>query len=147
VKLPRGRRPFAVVWTKRRVKEWKQTGERPVVAVWTPGQLSAFLSSVAGHPLFAAFRLIGMRGLRRGEACGLQWGDLDLEEEVAYISRQLQEDARGRLGECPLKTETGPYQRVRASTERARERYRSRPLGRKWAESASGVGRDAGHDS
>ena len=32
----KGRRPFAVVWTKRRVKEWRRTGERPVVAVWTP---------------------------------------------------------------------------------------------------------------
>jgi len=105
VKLPRGRRPFAVVWTRRRVEEWKRTGERPVVAVWTPGQLARFLSSVARHPLFALFRLVGMRGLRRGEACGLQWGDLDLDDGVAYIARQLQEDARGRLRECPLKTE------------------------------------------
>jgi integrase len=76
------------------------------VAVWTPEQLAEFLSSVAGHPLFAAFRLIGMRGLRRGEACGLQWGDFDLDDGVAYISRQLQQDAAGRLKECPLKTET-----------------------------------------
>jgi integrase len=76
------------------------------VAVWTPEQLSEFLASDAAHPLFAAFRLIGMRGLPRGEACGLQWGDLDLDDGVAYISRQLQEDASGRLGECPLKTES-----------------------------------------
>jgi integrase len=94
------------VWTKRRVEEWRQTGERPVVAVWTPDQLSEFLGSIAGHPLFVTFRLIGMRGLRRGEACGLQWGDLDLDDGVAYIARQLQEDASGRLRECPLKTET-----------------------------------------
>jgi len=106
VELPRARRPFAVVWTKRRVEEWQRTGERPAVAVWTPDQLSAFLSSVAGHPLFALFRMVGMRGLRRGEACGLQWGDLDLDDGVVYISRQLQEDSRGRLGACPLKTES-----------------------------------------
>jgi len=31
VKLPRGARPHAVVWTKRRVKEWKRTGIRPAV--------------------------------------------------------------------------------------------------------------------
>jgi integrase len=73
------------------------TGERPAVAVWTPDQLSAFLASAAWHPLFALFRLIGMRGLRRGEAYGLQWGDLDLDEGVAYISRQFQHDAAGRL--------------------------------------------------
>ena len=77
-----------------------------MVAVWTPAQLAQFLASIAGHPLFAVFRLIGMRGLRRGEACGLQWGDLDLDDGVAYISRQMQEDAAGRLRECPLKTES-----------------------------------------
>jgi hypothetical protein len=44
LKLPKGRRPFAVVWTKRRVQEWRRTGERPVVAVWTPAQLAQFLS-------------------------------------------------------------------------------------------------------
>jgi integrase len=106
LKLPRGRRPFAVVWTKRRVEEWRQTGERPVVAVWEPDQLAQFLASIADHPLFPLFRLVGMRGLRRGEACGLQWGDLDLDDGLAYISRQLQEDDRGRLGVCALKTES-----------------------------------------
>ena len=93
-KLPRGRRPFAVVWTKRRVEEWRKTGERPVVAVWEPGQLTQFLPSIAGHPLFPLFRLVGMRRLRRGEACELQWGDLDLDDGLACIARRLQEDAR-----------------------------------------------------
>jgi hypothetical protein len=50
--LPRARRPFAVVWTKRRVEEWQRTGERPAVAVWAPEQLSAFLSSVAASPTY-----------------------------------------------------------------------------------------------
>jgi integrase len=80
LKLPKGRRPFAVVWTKRRVQEWQRTGERPVVAVWTPEQLVQFLSAIAGHPMFAAYHIISMRGLRRGEACGLVWDDLDLDE-------------------------------------------------------------------
>jgi integrase len=78
---------------------------RPV-AVWTPAQLAEFLSSVAGHPIFAACHLIAMRGLRRGEACGLTWDDLDLDEGVAYISRQLQQGADGQLKACPLKTES-----------------------------------------
>ena len=106
LKLPKGRRPFAVVWTKRRVEQWRRTGERPVVAVWTPAQLAEFLSSIAGHPMFAAYHLIAMRGLRRGEACGLRWDDLDLDEGVIYISRQLQQDVGGQLRACPLKTES-----------------------------------------
>ena len=106
VKLPRGARPHAVVWTKRRVKEWKRTGIRPAVAVWTPAQLAQFLASVGSHRLFALFHLIAMRGLRRGEACGLKWEDLDLDEGLAYLSRQVQEGPDGRLRACPLKTES-----------------------------------------
>src|SRR5437667_66853 len=78
VKLSRGARPHAVVWTKRRVREWQQSGIRPAVAVWTPAQLAQFLASIASHRLFAVFHLIAMRGLRRGEACRLRWEDLDL---------------------------------------------------------------------
>lgn len=47
-----------------------------------------------------------MRGLRRGEACGLRWDDLDLDEGIVYISRQLQQGADGHLRACPLKTES-----------------------------------------
>lgn len=106
VKLPRGARPHAVVWTKRRVADWKRTGIRPAVAVWTPAQLAQFLASIGSHRLFAVFHLITMRGLRRGEACGLKWEDLDLEEGLAYLSRQIQEGPDGRLRACPLKTES-----------------------------------------
>jgi integrase len=41
-----------------------------------------------------------------GAACGLVWDDLDLDEGVAYISRQLQQGADGQLRACPLKTES-----------------------------------------
>jgi integrase len=77
-----------------------------VVAVWTPAQLADFLSAIAGHPMFATYHLMSMRGLRRGEACELTWDDLDLDEGVAYISRQLQQAADGQLRACPLKTES-----------------------------------------
>ena len=104
LKLPRGRRPHAVVWTRRRVQQWQRSGIRPVVAVWTPAQTAAFLSVITGHRLHAAYHLIALRGLRRGEAAGLRWCDVDLEHKVAYISWQLQYIA-GELVLCPLKTE------------------------------------------
>lgn len=63
-----------------------------------PAQLAQFLASIASHRLFAVFHLIAMRGLRRGEACGLRWEDLDLDEGLAYISRQVQEGPDGRCG-------------------------------------------------
>jgi hypothetical protein len=46
VKLPEGRRPHAVIWTRRRVAEWKRTGVRPAVAVWTAEQTAVFLAAV-----------------------------------------------------------------------------------------------------
>jgi len=49
LQVPAGRRPHAVVWTARRVKQWRRTGRRPAVAVWTPAQTRRFLASIAGH--------------------------------------------------------------------------------------------------
>lgn len=68
--LPPARRPRAVVWTSARAGRWQQTGIRPAVAVWTPAQTAAFLNAIGGHRLYAAYHMIAVRGLRRGEACG-----------------------------------------------------------------------------
>ena len=48
------------------------------MAVWTAAQTAQFLTRVRGHRLYAAFHLIALRGLRRGEAAGLRWCDVDL---------------------------------------------------------------------
>jgi integrase len=80
-------RPHAQVWTDGRVRDWLNTGTRPAVAVWTATQLAVFLDLVADDALYAMWRLIALRGLRRGEACGLRWSDLDLDRGIAYIVR------------------------------------------------------------
>ena len=91
VELPPAHRPKAVVWTANRIEEWRRTGVRPAVAVWTAGQTGQFLHSIRGHRLYAAYHLIALRGLRRGEAAGLRWCDLDLDAGVATINQQLQQ--------------------------------------------------------
>ena len=101
--LPRARRPRAVVWTPGRVEHWQHTGERPAVAVWTAAQTAQFLRSIAGHRLYAAYHLIALRGLRRGEAAGRRWCDVDLNGKTAVISQQLQQ-YDGHLIVCPPKT-------------------------------------------
>ena len=101
--LPRARRPRAVVWTPGRVEHWQRTGERPAVAVWTAAQTAQFLHAIAGHRLYAAYHLIALRGLRRGEASGLRWCDVDLDGKTAVISQQLQQ-YDGKLALCPPKT-------------------------------------------
>jgi integrase len=46
-----------MVWTPRRVKEWKRTGVRPAVAVWTPAQTAQFLDYISDHWLYAGVDL------------------------------------------------------------------------------------------
>ncbi|MFD0855844.1 site-specific integrase, partial [Actinomadura adrarensis] len=62
-----------------------------------------FLHAIRDHRSYAAFHLIALRGLRRGEAAGLRWCDVDLDEGVAVISQQLQQ-YDGYLTVCPPKT-------------------------------------------
>jgi site-specific recombinase XerD len=79
--------PHAKVWTEARVASWEQTGAHPAVAVWTADQLAEFLGSVNDDPLFALWWLAGLRGLRRGELCGLRWADIDFDRGVLSIER------------------------------------------------------------
>ena len=101
--LPSPRRPRPVVWTAARVTEWQRTGIRPPVAVWTPAQTAQFLNAIRRHRLYAAYHLIALRGLRRGEAAGLRWSDVDLDGATVIITCQLQQ-YDGRRVLCPPKT-------------------------------------------
>ncbi|OOC00631.1 site-specific integrase [Amycolatopsis azurea DSM 43854] len=105
VELPSGRRPRAVVWTDARVAHWRATGERPPVAVWTARQTAEFLAHAREHPMYALYLAVALLGLRRGEATGLRWCDLDLDGEVVQISHQVQ-DRNGHTVVCPPKTES-----------------------------------------
>ena len=79
--LPRGFRPLSTAWSAPPTAPlfwWlRNTGERSAVAVWTVQQLVAFLGYVADDRLYAMWWLIALRGLRRGEAAGLRWTDVD----------------------------------------------------------------------
>ncbi len=80
-RLPATQPARAEVWTDGRVAVWQATGGHPAVAVWTAEQLAEFLTrrKAAADPFHPAWLLIGLRGLRRGEACGLRWIDADLD--------------------------------------------------------------------
>jgi integrase len=87
LEVPQYRKPHARVWTDGRVAEWQATGARPAVAVWTATHLAAFLDAVRRDRLFALWWLIALRGLRRGEACGLRWSEVDLDHGMLFIVR------------------------------------------------------------
>ncbi len=91
VELPTHHRPHAVVWTRARVAAWQAGGARPKVAVWTAADTARFLTAIEQDELHPLLYLVALRGLRRGEAAGLCWPDVDLDEGTLTISRTLQE--------------------------------------------------------
>jgi integrase len=66
-----------------------------------------FLESVwhRGEALYAAFVLVLVLGLRRGEVLGLAWDQVDLDEAELYVGEQLQR-VRHELVRREVKTET-----------------------------------------
>ncbi len=82
------------------------TAERPAVRVWSGEQLGAFLDASADDRLAALYHVIAYLGLRRGEACGLRWADLDLDAGYARIAQQLV-SVGGRVQVAPPKTARG----------------------------------------
>jgi integrase len=59
----------------------------PTPKTWSATELHQFLDHVADDRLRAMWVLLATTGMRRGEAAGLQWADLDLDAGRAAISR------------------------------------------------------------
>lgn len=57
-------------------------------APWTPDELGAFLDGVQTDRLGVLFELLAMTGMRRGEALGLSWRDVDLGAGTVTVRRQ-----------------------------------------------------------
>jgi integrase len=70
---------------------------------WSTEEARRFLESARadGDPLYAAYALVLVLGLRKGELLGLTWSDVDLEVGELTIGRQLQ-----RVGHQLLHRET-----------------------------------------
>jgi integrase len=62
--------------------------ERKKVRPWSPDELGRFLDATEQHRLYPLLVLAAFTGLRRGELCGLQWSDIDLERGQLTIARQ-----------------------------------------------------------
>jgi integrase len=116
VKLPSGKRPKAQVWTNERVERWRdavakvedahsaranpallavlelETLPPSKVMVWTPQQIGTFLDSAIGDSLYPLLHTVAHCGLRRGEACGLRWIDLDLDAATLTVAKELVQD-------------------------------------------------------
>jgi len=61
---------------------------------WAKEHLKAFLSAMKEERLYALWHTIAMTGMRRGEAIGLRWCDVDLEAGRLAVRRALIPSAR-----------------------------------------------------
>lgn len=138
--LPKAARPRPQVWTPALTERWHTEDWRPVVGVWTAAQTAQFLGQVRGHKLYALFHLVALRGLRRGEAAGLRWSDLDLDAGTLTVSGQLQQ-LGGRLAAGPPKSDAGrrvialDMTTIAALREyQARQQYERAAAGARWTQ-------------
>ncbi|MDN5915074.1 MAG: site-specific integrase [Pseudonocardia sp.] len=157
VKLPTARKPKGLVWTADRVERWQAQvdqltakGKRlrkarelvatpSAVMVWRPDQLGQFLDSAAEHRLYALWHLYAFRGLRRGEACGLEWPEVDLTGSTIAIVRQ-RISTRGVVYEDVPKSDAGIRTiSLDAGTVAALRAHRKRQMAERLATGASWV--------
>jgi integrase len=69
--------------------------------IFTPDEARSFLDACKHHRLEALYTVALALGLRKGEALGLQWSDVDLDAGMLRIRHTLQR-ARGNAGELVL---------------------------------------------
>ena len=82
-------------------KIWRGKPLRPApVMVWAPQDAGAFLDYASGHRLSALYELIASTGMRRGEACGLPWTEVDLPGAALAVTVE-----RVQLGWQPVEDE------------------------------------------
>ena len=66
-------------------------------------QLASFLREAKESGVFELYYIELATGLRRGELLGLKWGDIDLEQGIIHVRRQIVR-IDGEVVEAPLKT-------------------------------------------
>lgn len=75
--------------------------ERPKIArtapnVWSPVQTAQFLEQAKDDSLHPLWHLLALEGMRRGEALGLRWKDVDLEKGTAHLVQTAVPDKSDR---------------------------------------------------
>lgn len=63
--------------------------DKPDTAVWEIVHLRAFIRHLHDDPYYALWLLYATTGLRRGEALGLRWPDVNLDLQLAHVLQTL----------------------------------------------------------
>lgn len=62
---------------------------KPEMRTWSAAELRAFLQSLDEDRLSGCWWLLATTGMRRGEALGLRWGDVDFDRKLLRVVRTL----------------------------------------------------------
>ncbi len=62
------------------------------VTPWSITQVSIFLNASKDNRFYPIYLIMSFYGLRVGEALGLSWSDIDIENNVIHIRKQIQYD-------------------------------------------------------
>ncbi|MEU6344449.1 tyrosine-type recombinase/integrase [Streptomyces sp. NPDC046977] len=121
------RRAKGVLWTEERVAHWMETGEKPSpVMVWSPVLLGQFLDAAESHRLYCLFHVIAHHGLRRGEAVGLDWVNINFKARTIGVAREIVVDGWKPVETAPktegsaadVKVDRATVEALRAHQER-----------------------------
>jgi hypothetical protein len=80
--------------------------QRTEIKPWTTTEVTRFLDKARDHKWYPAFLLVALYGLRRGEAIGLRWSDVDFAHNELHIRQQVFR-AGGVVQQGPVKTQAG----------------------------------------
>ncbi|MFK0151159.1 tyrosine-type recombinase/integrase [Streptomyces sp. NPDC090493] len=138
------RRAKGKLWTAERVARWEATGEKPsAVMVWTPEQLGRFLDEAESGRLYAIFHVIAHHGLRRGEAVGLDWENVNDKARTIGVAREIVRDGWTPVETAPktegsaadVKVDRGTIDVLKAHRKRQRaERAAREEKGLPWTD-------------
>lgn len=72
-------------------------------AIWQIKQAAFFLLKSREHPLYVAFLLLLICGMRRGEVLGIRWCDIDFDNNLIHVRQQI-DRINGEIKARDLKT-------------------------------------------
>ena len=99
----------------------------PPAATWSAAELATFMGSVAGKRLEPLWRLYATTGLRRGEALGLTWRDVDLDAGTIAVAKARVSTEAGVVDSSP-KSGRGRAVALDAGTVAKLREHRKRQL-------------------
>ena len=105
---PRSPAPSGRSWLPATSPAWSSCppGNRGIVVPWSSAEALTFLSAASDDPLYPAFVLLLLYGMRRGEVLGLRWADIDIDGQMIHVRQQIQR-VQGQLQIGPVKTRAG----------------------------------------